>query len=166
MNRPGSNPGVFLMPLQCTYNVQAWLKALKILHRLMVRDQKAAGSNPATSTEKLRKIKASGVFFIFRYLLLPLATMYITMYTTMYSTMYKIKNGLRKTGGLFILHRWSPGGNRNPLTDNISSCWHQNDRSVRPCLYRCLWHFSEGLRKYAGRNMGPGPRFPASPWAD
>ena len=30
----------------------------------LVRDQKAAGSNPATSTQKSRKYKASGVFVI------------------------------------------------------------------------------------------------------
>ena len=57
----------------------------------MVRDQKAAGSNPATSTEKPRRIKACGVFFTHRGLNWSLTIMYITMYTTMYITMYKIK---------------------------------------------------------------------------
>ena len=50
----------------------------------MVRDQKAAGSNPATSTEKPCRINAYRVFFLFRKVLLCFFTMYSIMYFTMY----------------------------------------------------------------------------------
>ena len=46
----------------------------------MVRDQKAAGSNPATSTENPRRIKAPGVFLYVRFRRRKNFIMYIAMY--------------------------------------------------------------------------------------
>ena len=62
----------------------------------MVRDQKAAGSNPATSTGKPRKIKASGVFFMLRHATHFKFIMYKAMYM-MYIviTMHKMPKNVK-----------------------------------------------------------------------